>query len=129
MEDVLFFSFWLCLVFVAEVGYFLVMVQGLLTAEASLVAKRKLSSCGSRVWLPHSTWELHLKGIKLMPPCWQWTLNHWTAREAQVSFLELLLQLSCRFEFFKIKSGQEQYSSGKKTHMPMYGCAHRRAHM
>ena len=28
-----------------------------------------------------------------MPSRWQWTLNRWTAKEAQVCILELLLQL------------------------------------
>ena len=67
-----------------EVAYLLVVVQGLLTAEASLAAKRKLSSCDSWAWLPHSMWGLHGRGIKFVPPRWQWTLNQSTAREAQV---------------------------------------------
>ena len=95
-----------------EVAYLLVVVQGLLTAEASLAAKRKLSSCDSWAWLPHSMWGLHGRGIKFVPPRWQWTLNQSTAREAQVCILELHLQLSCRFEVFqnKVWAGREFFS-------------------
>ena len=88
------------------------MVQGLLAAEASFVAKHKLTRCGSRAWLPNSKWDLHGRGIELVPSRWQWTLNRWTAREAQVCILELLLQLSCRFEVFQntVRAGGELFS-------------------
>ena len=49
-------------------GPLFIAVHGPLTIVASLVAERRLSSCGSRAQLLHGMWDLPRPGLKPMSP-------------------------------------------------------------
>ena len=49
-------------------GYSPLVVSGLLMRVASFVVEQRLSSCGTRVELPHGVWDLHRLGIKFVSP-------------------------------------------------------------
>ena len=98
----LFIYFWLHWVFVALLGFSLVVggyspvaMQGhlikvsflaaehrLLGVQATAVASHGLGSCGTWTELPLGTWNLPAKGVEPVVPCTgRQILNQWTTRE------------------------------------------------
>ena len=94
--------FWLCWVFIAawvscgewgrlsscgvrasHCGGFSCCGAWVLSARASAVAARGLSSCGAQAQLLHGLWDLPGPGIKHISYIGRRILNHWTTRDSR----------------------------------------------
>ena len=74
-------------------GPLLIAVRGPLTIAASLVAERRLSSCGSRAQLLRGMWDLPRPGLEPLSPALAGRLST-TAPPGKPRYLEILIRLA-----------------------------------